>query len=97
MAAVSTDRHSIVLVRGLADVERATEAVLRPHVDVDRETGPQRGHRLTLHTEGATCGYASVLVVGHLPRLPQRAVIEDPGYRRVLGVGPLTPRGRPAP
>lgn len=93
VAAVSTDEHSIVLVRGLADVARASEAVLRPHVEVDRETGPRRTHQLTLHTEGATCGYASVLVVGHLPRPPQRAVIEDPGYRRVLGVGPLRPRG----
>lgn len=82
-AAVSTKVHSLLLLRGVAELESATRATLRQEV-VDRGAGPVMGQRLSLYTSGATSAYATLVTVGRLPEVPQMVWIEDPSLRRGL-------------
>jgi len=82
-AAVSTKTHSLLLLRGVAEVESAINATLRDEV-FDRGAGPAMGQRLSLYTSGATSGYATLVAVGRLPAVPKMVWIEDPGLRRGL-------------
>ncbi|MEA2972915.1 MAG: hypothetical protein QOG82_1373 [Actinomycetota bacterium] len=82
-AAVSTRDHSLLLLRGVAEIESASNATVRDEV-FDRGSGPAMGQRLSLYTSGATSGYATLVLVGRLPVAPQMVWIEDPGLRRGL-------------
>jgi len=82
-AAVSTKSHSLLLLRGVAEVESAINATLREEV-FDRGAGPGMGQRLSLYTSGATSGYATLVAVERLPAVPEMVWIEDPGLRRGL-------------
>jgi hypothetical protein len=82
-AAVSTKNHALLLLRGVAEIESASHAIVREEV-FDRGSGPAMGHRLSLYTSGATSGYATLVLVGRIPAAPQMVWIEDPGLRRGL-------------
>ncbi len=82
-AAVSIKSPSLLLLRGVAEVQTAINATLRQEV-FDRDAGPGMGQRLSLYTSGATSGHATLVAVGRLPAVPQIVWIEDPGLRRGL-------------
>jgi hypothetical protein len=81
VAAISTTRHSILLLRGVAEISDATSATVTEEI-MYRPDHPERAQRLSLHTTGASSGFATVVRVQRLAAVPAMVWIEDPGLRR---------------